>query len=242
MNIELLKDAAAMVAGKTTGPIVNLLYDKKNVNEFLIAKSLGLTINQTRNILYKLSDEGLVTFVRKKDKRKGWYTYFWTFNTDRALLLMQRNILKQIEELEMQLKIREVKRFYICPSCHTEVNEETALLNNFICPECGEVYQLNENKKAISEINSSTNRLKKQLEEINIELEIISGKKHVKMVRQIKKAEKDKKDRRRVAQLERRKLADKEKKISGKKLKKTKEIIKKKISGKKLIKKSKKKK
>ena len=50
--------------------IVDLLYGKANVNEFLIAKKLNVTINQARNILYKLGDEGLVSFIRKKDKKK----------------------------------------------------------------------------------------------------------------------------------------------------------------------------
>lgn len=233
MNIELLKEAAVMAAGKNTGPIVNLLFDKKNVNEFLIAKSLGLTINQTRNILYKLSDEGLVTFVRKKDKRKGWYTYFWTFNTDKALLLLQKNILKQIEQLDIQLKGREVKRFYICPSCRSEVSEEVGLMNNFMCPECGEVYELNENKKALTDINSLINKLKRQLEEINKELEIIGGKKHKKIERQMKKAEKDKKEKRRSAQIERKKVAEREKKLLSKKIKKPAKKISKKKKGKK---------
>src|SRR3989338_6997766 len=152
MKIEFLRDIAAMVAGKNAGQIVDLLSDKKNVNEFIIAKKLGLTINQARNILYKLSDEGLVSFVRKKDKKKGWYTYFWTFNTDKELLLSQKNILKEIEDLEIHLKGREMKRFYVCPSCSAEISEETALINNFVCPECGEVYILNDNKKSINDI------------------------------------------------------------------------------------------
>src|SRR3989344_3881544 len=176
MKIEFLRDIAAMVAGKNAGQIVDLLSDKKNVNEFIIAKKLGLTINQARNILYKLSDEGLVSFIRKKDRKKGWYTYFWTFNTDKALILLQKHISKEIEQLEYQLKSREQKRFYICKTCNTEVTEETALLHNFICPECGEVYELNDNKKAISEIHSTMNKLKRQLEEINKEVGIVEEK------------------------------------------------------------------
>jgi len=70
---DLLKEVVAIVAGKQAEEIADILDSKKHVNEFLIAKKLGITINQTRNILYKLSDFGLVSFIRKKDKRKGWY-------------------------------------------------------------------------------------------------------------------------------------------------------------------------
>src|SRR3989344_1898231 len=221
MKIEFLRDIAAMVAGKNAGQIVDLLSDKKNVNEFIIAKKLGLTINQARNILYKLSDEGLVSFIRKKDRKKGWYTYFWTFNTDKALILLQKHISKEIEQLEYQLKSREQKRFYICKTCNTEVTEETALLHNFICPECGEVYELNDNKKAISEINSSINRLRRQLEEINKEVRIIEDKKTKKMESDRKKIEKEKLEKRRKSQLERKKARDKLAKPKIKKFKKS---------------------
>ena len=208
MKVELLKDISQIVAGKNTAPIVDLLFDKKNVNEFLIAKKLSLTINQTRNILYKLSDEGLVSFVRKKDKKKGWYTYFWTFNPDKALELLQKNILKEMEQLENQLKSREVKRFYFCKSCSIEVSEETALINDFTCPECGEVYELNDNKKALNELNLNINRLKKRLEEINRELFIIDGKKVKRIANERKKEANDKVEKRRKAMEEKRKIRE----------------------------------
>ena len=80
MQTKFLKSVVESLVNKQAVPIVDLLMEKKDLNEFLIAKKLGLTINQTRNILYKLSDYGLVSFIRKKDKRKGWYIYFWTLN------------------------------------------------------------------------------------------------------------------------------------------------------------------
>lgn len=227
MKIDIIRDVTSNVAGKNTGPIVNLLFDKKNVNEFLIAKKLGLTINQTRNILYKLSDEGLVSFVRKKDKKKGWYTYFWTFNTDKALLLSQKNILKEIEDLEIQLKGREMKRFYVCPSCNAEISEETALVNNFICPECGEVYVLNDNKKSINDITLNINKLRRQLTEINQELDIINAKKIKKTESDKKKFEKEKIEKRRASQIERKKLKQSQERLKN--------LPKKKISSKKKL-------
>ena len=30
-------------------------------------------------MLYRLLEYNLVTFMRRKDKRKGWYIYYWTF-------------------------------------------------------------------------------------------------------------------------------------------------------------------
>ena len=69
MQVKFLKSVVEHLINKQSIPIVDLLVGKKDVNEFLIAKKLELTINQTRNILYRLSDYGLVSFIRKKDKR-----------------------------------------------------------------------------------------------------------------------------------------------------------------------------
>src|SRR3989344_1408899 len=121
MQIKLLKDIVANISGIGTEKIVDLLYGKKNVNEFLIAKKLGLTINQTRNILYKLADEGLVSFIRKKDNKKGgWYTYFWTLNSGKSFTKFRETLLKNLNELKEKLGKRKVGRFFYCVNCNIE--------------------------------------------------------------------------------------------------------------------------
>ena len=136
MQTKFLSEVVASIAGKPAVDIVDLLYGKKNVNEFLLAKKIDMTINQTRNVLYRLSDSGLVDFTRKKDKRKGWYTYYWTLNLERVYELVEKTIIKNLANLKNQLKNREKKRFYVCKTCHIDVSEETALLNDFACIEC----------------------------------------------------------------------------------------------------------
>src|SRR3989338_5269075 len=142
MQIKFLKSIVENLINKQATPIIDLLIGKKNINEFVIAKKLGLTINQTRNILYKLSDFGLVSFIRKKDKRKGWYIYFWTLNITKSLDMLEQKLREELGRLESQLKSRMEKRYYFCKTCNLEVTEEAALLNNFICSECEEVYEL----------------------------------------------------------------------------------------------------
>ena len=70
MQIKLLKSIVENLIGKQAVPIIDLLFGKKHVNEFLIAKKLKLTINQTRNILYKMSDFGLVSFIERKIRER----------------------------------------------------------------------------------------------------------------------------------------------------------------------------
>ena len=215
--------------------IIDLLAGKKNVNEFTIAEKLKLSINQTRNILYKLSDYGLVSFIRKKDKRKGWYIYFWTLDTYQSLNLLEEKLKKRLEILESQLKNRKEGRHYICNTCSIEVNEETALLNNFTCTECNQIYELSDDSEVIDMIEKNISKLNKEIKLVSIEREkqeIIIEK--IKQ-KQIKKAEKMKKK----LKIEKSKIRSKSNeklkaKLSGKKIrvKKIKEE-KKKISKKK---------
>ncbi|GAI45175.1 unnamed protein product, partial [marine sediment metagenome] len=163
MHIKLLKSLVEDLTNKQSAFIIDLLIGKKDVNEFLIAKKLELTVNQTRNILYKLSDFGLVSFIRKKDKRKGWYIYFWTLNIAKSLSLLEQKLKHELFQLESQLKSRKEKRYYFCKVCNIEVTEEVALLNNFICPECEEVYELLDNESIIKKLEREIFKLKKDI-------------------------------------------------------------------------------
>jgi len=241
-QIKLLKSAIENIINKQSVDIIDLLAGKKHVNEFIIAKNLKLTINQTRNILYKLSDYGLVSFIRKKDKRKGWYIYFWTLNTYQALTLLNDNMKNQIEMLGKQLKNRNDSRHYICNTCSIEVNEETALLNDFICPECEEVYELYNDTEIKNEIEKKISRLKKDIILVSEEKEKEEEKLEIIKVKKIKKAEAEKKAKRALAAKKRKLEKEKEAKKSGKVIKpKTKKPAKKKSPKKKAKKKIKKK-
>ncbi|MDD5191733.1 MAG: hypothetical protein PHH54_03595 [Candidatus Nanoarchaeia archaeon] len=193
MQLKLLKSIVEILTNKQSAMIVDLLIGKKDVNEFLIAKKLGLTINQTRNILYKLSDFGLVSFIRKKDKRKGWYIYFWTLNITKSLDLLEQKLREELGRHEVQLKSRKEKRYYLCKTCNIEVTEEGALLNDFICSECEEVYQLSDNEEIIKKLERDIFRLNKEIESISEEKAKEEEKIEDKKVKKSKRDEKKKK-------------------------------------------------
>lgn len=167
---KILKEVVTLVVGKQAEDIVDLLDTKKHVNEFIIAKKLDLTINQTRNILYKISDHGLVSYIRKKDKKKGWYTYFWKIEILKALEFMRNDLLKKINQLEHKIKSRETKRFYVCERCLIEITEEHGLLCNFTCNECGDILALKDNFKLIREMKKSLEKLRKDLKFLEEEI------------------------------------------------------------------------
>ncbi len=222
MQVKFLKSIIEGLINRPSAPIVDLLVGKKDVNEFLIAKKLGLTINQTRNILYKLSDYGLVSFIRKKDKRKGWYIYFWTLNIHQALVLLEKKLLEELNQLEIQLKNRKQKRHYFCNTCSIEVTEEVALLNDFTCQECEEIYELSDVQEIINQLEKRISKIKKELELVSVERQKEGERLEKKKALKIKKAELQKKEKRRESREIRRKEKIKEqKKLDRGKLKKS---------------------
>src|SRR5210317_348407 len=98
LSNKLVEEVVSSVAGTDVLPLVQLLKNKKNVSEFKLAESLELEINVTRNMLYRLYHANLVSFIRRKDKKKGWYIYYWTFK------------IKQIKHLAVTIKKERLER------------------------------------------------------------------------------------------------------------------------------------
>ncbi len=189
---KFLKEVVVIVVGKQAEEIADLLNSKRYINEFLIAKKLEITINQTRNILYKISDHGLVSSIRKKDKRKGWYTYFWKIEILKSLEFLRNILMKKIDQINYQIKSRETKEFYICERCNIEFNEENALLHNFTCNECGDIFVIRDNTKLLREFKRKLDKLSKELEFVNTEIEKEKEKIEKSKLKEIKKKEKEK--------------------------------------------------
>lgn len=225
---KLLKEIVEITVGKQAEAIVPLINSKKHVNEFLIAKKLDITINQTRNILYKLSDYGLVSSIRKKDKKKGWYTYFWKIEKLKALNFLKDIFEKKKLQIQNQINNRETKQFYVCNTCHVEFNEENALLYDFTCNECGNTFDLKDNTKLLRELRRNLTKIENELKLVDEEIE----REKILIEKEIEKAERAEKK-----EMEKKKLAKKKlkKKVSKKKTVKKKPV--KKILKKKSVKK-----
>ena len=187
-----LKEVISIVVGKPAEDIVDLLDGDKYINEFIIAKKLDLTINQSRNILYKISDHGLVSSIRKKDKKKGWYTYFWKIEVLKSLEFLRELVLKNLNQLKNQIKSRETKRFYVCERCNIEFNEENAMLHDFTCNECGEVFSAKDNEKVLKEFKKNEEKLENKLKVVDNEINLEKEKLEKIKMKEIKKVETEK--------------------------------------------------
>ncbi|GIU68372.1 MAG: hypothetical protein KatS3mg001_222 [Candidatus Pacearchaeota archaeon] len=219
MQKKLIDDSFSIVLGKQGLDLAKILDEKKYINEFIIAKKMNLTINQVRNFLYRLFEHGLVSNIRKKDKKKGWYTYFWKIEKINTLEFLDKEIKKRIYNLEHLLKSRETKRFYTCERCNIDYSEENALLNNFICHDCESVLVLKDNTKEINEIKKNIIYLKKELEEVEEEIKknkdflLKKREREIKKEKRLKKQAKEKLKKKKIN--EKKKIKKKTKKIKS---------------------------
>jgi len=156
------------IAGERAVPIVEYLKDRKNVSEFIIADKVKMDMQTTRNLLYTLNSYNVATYIRRKDRKKGWYISYWTFNRKRVKDLIEKLRKDKVSKLHERLKKEEDNKgnFFICTKACARLDFERATEFEFKCPECGILLHQQDNTKTIEHIKE---RIK--------ELESISTKK-----------------------------------------------------------------
>ncbi len=167
MNVpdELLAELVKRVAGTDTLKLFEVLSKRKNVSEFKIAEKLEISVNQVRNMIYRLQEHNLVSFTRKKDKVKGWYIYYWTFERPKAVELIVDMKTKETKDIKKELENIEDIRCYLCKYCRTKLGEEEALELQFLCEGCGEILEEQDANKRRKEL---ARRLKKDREHLRV--------------------------------------------------------------------------
>ncbi len=156
----------SQLTGEETVDVVRyILSQGENVSEFLIAEALEVPINAIRNMLYRLQENNLITFIRKKDKKKGWYIYYWTFNHPEAKATVKRMKESRIFNLKKRLEREDSSIFYTCSTKCLRVKFDNALENSFRCPECEKVLKEIDNKKIIRELKKELSILEEIPEE-----------------------------------------------------------------------------
>ena len=158
---KLLDEVISEVAGEDVLPLVKALKNKKNVSEFVLAENIKQEINTTRNMLYRLYHSNLVTFMRKKDKKKGWYIYYWTFNPKMIKYLSENLKKKRLEKLKNRLAREKSGDFFTCQNKCIRLDFEQSTDFQFKCPECGSLLNQEENTEKIKQMEKEIKLLEK---------------------------------------------------------------------------------
>ena len=162
---KIIEEVVTDVAGADVVPLVSFLKNKKNISEFKIAEKISKEINETRNMLYRLFDYNLISFIRKKDKKKGWYIYYWTFNPKRVKYILFDLKRKRVENLKERLKRENSNDFFICQNACVRLDFEQATNFEYKCPECGSLMNQENNAEKIKEIEQEIENIEKDIKE-----------------------------------------------------------------------------
>ena len=191
-----IDDLIINLIGEEVLPLVGQLKNKVNVSEFKLAEYLNITVNQVRNMLYRMHQHNLVTFIRKKDKKKGWYIYYWTMNETYLREALLNFMKRKLEDFKQKLEKEMIGNYFICPNKCTRLALEQAMEQEFHCQECGELMQQQDNSRTIDNIKTRINELMEEImvhtpkhvvKKVVVEKKPVVAKKVV-PVKQVKKA------------------------------------------------------
>ena len=163
LSNRIIEEVVAEVAGEDVIPLVKLLKNKKNISEFKLAESIKKEVNSVRNMLYRLHDYNLVSFIRKKDKKKGWYIYYWTFDSKRIKYLVSNLKKRKLAKLKKRLEREKQNQFYSCENKCLRLDFDQAVDFKFKCPECGNIVFPENNTQEIKELEEKIKELEEDL-------------------------------------------------------------------------------
>lgn len=172
LSNEDLNSLLKQIGGDDAVSLVEYIRGKENVSEFKIADKLRCTVNEIRSVLYKLNENNLVIFTRKKDKKKGWYIYFWTFVDSKAEALALKNKKDRLDVVKIQLSKEEGNLMFSCPRKCIRCNFENGMELQFKCPECESVLTQEDNTKRVGMLKKEFNELEQQINALSV-IEIV---------------------------------------------------------------------
>src|SRR3989338_5972777 len=153
-------------------PLVQQLYGKEHVSEFDLATKTKKDIKVIRRMLYTLYNHNVVGFIRKKDKQKGWYIYYWTILQENLKFVYTKKKKELLFRLKQQLEEEGKELFFLCPRNCVRLNFDQETDFEFHCPECGELTGQDSGEEKIK-------IFKKQIGEVETELQSLIEEKKI---------------------------------------------------------------
>jgi transcription initiation factor TFIIE subunit alpha len=99
--------------------------------------------------LYKLYDAGIASYKRTKNPDSNWEIYNWKFDQKKVSEIISEKYEKLSRDIEKSIKYEEENMFFVCKINGHRYKFENASVNNFVCPQCGESLEYQDNSEII---------------------------------------------------------------------------------------------
>jgi len=159
---DLINHVVTELVGEEALSIIFYLRGKRQISEFIIAEELDMEIHLVRNLLYRLLEYNIVSFLRKKDRIKGWYICYWDFNEYMTPYLAEKIRLSKIAKLKERFEREQKFTFYMCRNACVRMPFEKSMEFNFKCPECGGLMHEQDNNRTRETIKTQIIELEKK--------------------------------------------------------------------------------
>ena len=156
-----------MIGGDEYLKVARSLLKAEDATDEEIASSTGLRINMVRKVLYDLFGKSLITGIRVKDERKGWFVYRWRSRREEVENFIENQKKKISERLQQRLDYESSSEFYHCGNedC-PRVTFEDSLEAMFKCPSCNQVLNLKKNDKAKKAFAKKIDKIKNDMQQV----------------------------------------------------------------------------
>ena len=153
----LLMDFGDVEAVKIAEVLLN--FGKKDITDEEIAEKAGYKLNIVRKLLYILNENKITRFRRVRDKKSGWFVYYWNHNFDNLKELLWERRQQVLNHLEDRHNYEKDHYFFKCDKECIKGRRlifEDAMELNFQCPFCNEGKLIEEPNKENVKILAKT--------------------------------------------------------------------------------------
>jgi len=131
---------SGLLGGEDYVKVSRALLNNDDSTDEEIASATGLKINMVRKALYELFGRSLISGIRVRDLKRGWFVYRWRAQRDQVDGFIDTQKRKALERLQQRLNHEEAHEFYSCPSPECQkMPFEQAMEIFFKCQQCGEI-------------------------------------------------------------------------------------------------------
>src|SRR5256884_8646093 len=155
---------AGLIGGEEYVKVARALLNTEDVTDEEIASATGLKINIVRKVLYDMFGKALITGIRVKDEKKGWFVYRWRAKQDHVDNFIENQKKKIVERLQQRLDYENSADFYHCGTADCQkLTFEKALDLSFKCPTCGKLVNITKNEKLKKSLQAKVDQLRADL-------------------------------------------------------------------------------
>ena len=139
---------ASLIGGEEHIKVARALLNMEDTTDEEIASATGLRINIIRKVLYDMFGKALITGIRVKDEKKGWFVYRWRAKQDQVDNFIDNQKKKILDRLQKRLEYEESSEFYHCGNKDCpRVKFDYAVEVFFKCPVCRGSLNMVDNSK-----------------------------------------------------------------------------------------------